>query len=146
MNNTFKSDLAFGNKYEQLLLDVVAYDKYKIKQGYFPWYDVKIYLNDKVQKFEVKADRYAYKTNQICIEYEYNDKPSGITKTKADIYAYFIVKPNTEEYELYFIPVKRIKQKITEELYTRNINGGFEKKSKLYIFDLKHFEKYKVKL
>lgn len=137
----FKKDLAFGESYEMELLKYIPYDTYNKPQGKFKDYDLEIKLNDKSTFYEVKADRMAYKTGNIAIEYECFDKPSGIETTKADYYTYFVL--NNNDYDLYIIPVRKIKSKIRKELYKRIVKGGDYQKSKLYLFDLNKFKKYK---
>jgi len=41
------------------------------------------------RKVEVKFDRKAYRTGNLCVEISYKDKPSGIINSDADYY-YFI--------------------------------------------------------
>ena len=138
----FKNDLDFGNKYEIELLKYLDYDKYIQSKGKFKPYDLKIYNNNKITRYEVKADRMTHYTGNIAIEYDCFNKPSGITTTRASYYAYFVVKPNNE-YDYYIIPVKKIKKYITEKKYKRNITGGDYNLSKFYLFEKAIFEKYK---
>jgi hypothetical protein len=56
-------------------------------QGKFSAYDI---CADGIY-YEVKSDRKAHATNNICIEYECSQKPSGINVTQADFYVYFII-------------------------------------------------------
>ena len=94
--------------------------------------------------YEVKADRYTYKTNNIAIEFEFNNSPSGIATTTSDFYAYFVIKPYNL-FELYIIPTNIIKSKIEEKEYKKILLGGDNKKSRLYIMDLNNFLEYKFK-
>ena len=137
----FKSDLEFGNKYEQEFIKYLGYDDYKIMIGYFKEYDVEITIDNVITYFEVKADRLTHKTNNICIEYECNNKASGITTTKANHYGYFEII-NDNEYKLYVIPVDVIKKNINKKLYHRCINGGDGFKSKFYLFNKGIYSKY----
>lgn len=131
----FRKDLLFGNKYEQELINVLKPENYKIMKGYHKEYDIEIYENNETILYEVKADRLAYTTNNLCIEYECNAKPSGITSTTADNYAYFITKPN-DEYDLYIIPVAVIRDGITQTKYKRKMKGGNGYRSNFYLFDI----------
>lgn len=141
---TFKRDLKFGEKYQHELISILKPKKFKIMEGNFKEYDLIIY--DTIDTyFEVKADRLSYKTNNLCIEYECNNKPSGITTTTADFYAYFIVSP-TDDYELYIISVSDIKEMIKQKKYLKNINGGDKNRSSFYIFSKSLFKKYNKKL
>ena len=143
MNIKFISDLKFGNFYELKLLEQIQYDEYKISEGNFKPYDIKIIKNNKSIKYEVKADRLAYKTGNIAIEFQFSNKNSGILTTRAKFYAYFIIKPN-DKYDLYIIPVKKIKELIQNKKYKKIVNGGDEYRSKMYLFDLNLFSKYIV--
>jgi hypothetical protein len=137
---TFKEDLNFGEKYQKELIKVLKPKNYEISKGLFKDYD--IIINDTITiYYEVKADRIAYKTNNICIEYRCNNKNSGLSTTKADYYAYFIINPN-EDYELYIIPVVDLVQMVKEKKYKKNMNGGDGKKSSFYIFSKELFKEY----
>jgi len=141
---SFNSDLAFGNIYEKKLVELIPNESYLIKEGYFPDYDVEITNNNIMVTYEVKADRYTYKTNNIAIEFEFNNSPSGIATTTSDFYAYFVIKPYNL-FELYIIPTNIIKSKIEEKEYKKILLGGDNKKSRLYIMDLNNFLEYKFK-
>ena len=78
-------DLAFGEVGEQNL--------YKI-------------LKD--SKIEVKRDRIALKTGNLAIEYEQNNRPSGIAISKADYWCYIFTKDN-EDKVLIILPIERLK-------------------------------------
>ena len=140
---SFNLDLEFGNIYEKKLVDIIPNDSYIIKEGYFPYYDVEITKDNIITKYEVKADRNTYKTGNIAIEYKCKGIPSGISKTQADYYAYYIVKPYNI-FELYIIPTDIIKNKINSNEYKRIIFGGDNKNSEMYIFSLELFEEYKI--
>lgn len=140
---SFNLDLEFGNIYEKKIIDLIPNDSYIIKEGYFPYYDVELTKDNVITKYEVKADRYTYKTGNIAIEFKCNGLPSGISKTHADYYAYFVVKPYNV-YNLYIIPTQIIKDKINTEEYKRIIFGGDNKTSQMYIFSLDLFEEYKI--
>jgi hypothetical protein len=141
---SFNSDLAFGNIYEKKLVELIPNESYLIKEGYFPDYDVEITNNNIMVTYEVKADRYTYKTNNVAIEFECNNSPSGIETTTSDFYAYFVIKPYNL-FELYIIPTNIIKSKIEEKEYKKILLGGDNKKSRLYIMDLNNFLEYKFK-
>lgn len=143
MINTFVKDLELGNKYEKLLIEYLGYDDAKIMDGCFKDYDIEININNTMTYFEVKADRLTHKTNNICIEFECSNKPSGITTTKANHYAYYEIIDETK-YNLYMIPVSRIKKYIILNKYHRIINGGHNYNCKLYLFNKIIFSKYLI--
>jgi hypothetical protein len=144
MLSNFKNDLKFGEKYEYLLKNHLYNIKHFEKiEGKFSDYDIKtIDNNDNIICYEVKADKLAYKTNNIAIEYMSYNKQSGINVTTADYWAYFII--NNNKYDLYIIPTNIIKDKINDKLYKLDCIGGEFKKSRLYIFSLNLFEEYKI--
>ncbi len=139
----FENDLSFGNEYERKLIDYIEHDKYIIKEGYFPYYDIKFKKDGKKTRYEVKADRLSYKTCNMAIEFECSNKPSGIQISRSDYYAYFVLKPNNN-YDLYIIPTKKIKKEINKENYKKIINGGDGGRSRMYLFNLGTFHKYKI--
>ena len=114
----FKDDLKFGNEYEKKLISIVDNDKYKIMDGNYPFYDIEMIKDNKTIKYEVKADRYTYRTNNIVIEYECKNKPSGINISTSDFYAYFVINPNNND-DLYIIPTDDIKEYIKNNKYKK---------------------------
>jgi hypothetical protein len=161
----WKKTLAFGNSYEELLKTLIPHKE--CIQSTSSEYD--LMLDGK--KYEVKADRFMFKTGNVIIEYESNKKLSGISVTEADYYAifelddkrvspYLLEKDKTKEverrnahletqdvttrhnvsYELYLVPVKDIKELISQKFYKAKISCGYNKLSQCYLFDKFHFE------
>lgn len=138
----FIKDLEFGREYEKKLLDYIEYDEYEFAPNkQFPDYDVKLKYKGEEFLYEVKADKLTDKTGNMCIEFECNNKPSGIVLTKSDYYAYFVIG---EETKLYIIPTRKIKRMIKHESYHKCMNGGDGYKSKFYLFKKDLFNKYLV--
>jgi len=135
----FQHDLKFGQQWEKRLAHDLNLSDATVEyapQKRFYDYDVKI----NGTSYEVKADRRAATTGNLCIEYRCGGNPSGINKTKADAYAYYIIG---DVVELYLIPVADIKQFIA----TNNchaVRGGDGGRAEMYITPLRHFEKYKI--
>lgn len=151
----FINDLKFGQKYELKLLDLLPHDSFshvvgisKKKDisldGFNKNYDLTITKDDKLTKYEVKSDRRAFKTLNLAIEFECRNKPSGISCSEADIYAYFIIKPN-DLFDLYLIPVEDLKKMINEKKYKRIVSGGDNYSSKMYLMNLNDFKQYLFK-
>jgi hypothetical protein len=139
--NKFQSDLLFGQRYERILMNHIPYRSFVIENGYFPDYDVKVYKkNGSKSTYEVKADRQINIYSNICIEYMCNNKPSGISTSKAKYWAIF--EPKGENYILYKIPSKIIRKYIEEQKYFKNVIGGDNKASKLYLFKKDLFKDY----
>jgi hypothetical protein len=133
--NGFEKDLQFGTYYEREALKLFEYDKYEMSKGCFKYYDIKLFKDDKVTFVEVKSDRMATKTGNLCIEYECNKKPSGISVTTADVCVYFIIHERKEiekelKVEIYIIPTDKLKQ-ISKKC--KSVKGGDGYKSKLYL-------------
>jgi len=145
--SNFRADLCFGNKYENLFCDYLQLKTpnaiIEISSGKFKPYDIKMIVDDKIIMYEIKSDRLAYKTNNICIEYECNSKASGITTSESNFYAYYIVQPDTI-YDLYVIPSDVIKECINNKEYHRIMKGGDGYKSSFYLFNKEIFDKYKI--
>lgn len=83
MVEDFKRDLERGKYHETYILNKIQ-KKYKqayIVDGYYKEYD--IYIPELDFGIEVKFDERSSQTGNIIIETESNDKPSGISTTKA---------------------------------------------------------------
>ena len=136
---SFKSDLAFGEEGELLVLKKLRYKypkAYKVR-GYCKEWD--IFIPEKDIGVEVKSDRAAHKTGNVVIENKYGDKPSGIETTKAAWWVY-ITKCN-----LYWIKPEDIKKCIEDNSIEARefapIAGDFKGKS-LYLIKEKVFKNY----
>ena len=135
----FVSDLAFGKVYETKLVEYIKPQQFEHSLGLFKGWDVRIEKDGHTHLYEVKADRIMYRTNNICIEYECSQKPSGIQTTEADTYAIFEVGTNS----IYLIPVPVLKQAILDMKYTRKMAGGDGWKARFYLFPKIIFSEYK---
>ncbi len=83
MVEDFKKDLERGKYHEIYVLNKIQ-KKYKqayIVDGYFKEYD--IFIPELDFGIEIKFDERSKQTGNIIIETESNDKPSGISTTKA---------------------------------------------------------------
>jgi hypothetical protein len=139
---TFIKDLKRGLKYELEFLKYIDYDTYEQSKGVFKDYDISIYKNGVNTTYEIKADFLSYKTGNICIEFECNNKASGIISTKSNYYGYFII--HDDIYDLYIIDTNIIKFMINDKKYKKILNGGDGKRAKFYLFDLNLFKNYKI--
>lgn len=139
--SNFRDDLQFGEKYQRRLLELIEWDQSEMSQGRFKAYDCWI-INKEDEKvfFEVKADRMTQRTGNMAIEFECSGKPSGITATEADYWAYFI--HGTKEY--YLIPTDEIRQRIADKAYAREVKGGDGWRSRMYLFPRCVFEAFRV--
>jgi hypothetical protein len=108
----FDLDLNFGIKGEQFILGV---------------------MNGSV-KVEVKTDRETHRTGNIVVEFECNGKPSGISTTEADYWA-FVIDGNALAL---LVEVGRLK-KIARYFYKKNgyKSGGDNNMSKMVLIPFK---------
>lgn len=134
---SFYKDLEFGNKYEVEYTKIKGFDNAVISKGKNSFYDI---ITEDGIKYEIKSDRMAHKTGNLCIEFECSNKPSGISITQSDYYGYFIVNDNS--YILYTIPTEKIKEEIQKKSYKRTMKGGNGFKSNFYLFDKDVFRGY----
>lgn len=140
-NLKFQKDLQTGHYYEMKLLEHIKYKNYIRPEGYFKEYDILINKNNgKSSTYEVKSDKQINIYGNICIEYMCKNKPSGITTSTAKYWAIF--EPKGENYRLYKIPTKIIREYIENKKYHRECMGGDKYKSSLYLFDKKLFNDY----
>ena len=141
--NKFKKDLATGHKYEKKCLEYLDYDTVEHMKGYFKEYDLIITKDGKETKIEVKSDKQASKTGNLAIEYECNNKPSGITSSTADYWIYFIVYPEEKREECFKIPIDHLKNIIKT---CRKVSGGDGMRSRLYLVKKSLVEKYLINI
>jgi hypothetical protein len=62
-------------------------------------------------KVEVKTDMAAHRTGNIAVEFRCNGKPSGISTTEADYWAFVLLNGEV----IYFIQVERLKELARQE-------------------------------
>ena len=143
----FLNQLKNGNVYEIRSLMYLEHDTYEQKKGKFKPYDLIITKDGKTCKIEVKSDRQAGKTGNMAIEYECNDKPSGITSTEADYYIYFIIyaddiqNDGLPREECYKIPIKEL---IEISKKCCKVRGGDGNRSRMYLVHKSLVQKYLI--
>tara|TARA_R110002096_G_scaffold85427_2_gene196545 strand:+ start:398 stop:754 length:357 start_codon:yes stop_codon:yes gene_type:complete len=109
-NNDFRYDLRVGQVAEQILSELL--------EG---------------KTIEVKRDLQAFKTGNIYIEYESRNKPSGIAKSEADYYCFFI-----SDSRMFLIETKELKNICRKYIGTnRDKKGGDSNTSKGILLPLK---------
>jgi predicted Fe-Mo cluster-binding NifX family protein len=146
--NFFK-DLHFGNSYEKKLVKFLKPQLHAYNDD--NEYDVLTVKDGKITRYEVKSDRLMNKTGNICMEFECNNRPSGISVSKANIYAYYEVcgdapEEGTSGDKLYLIPKTFINEMINKKKYKTIINGGDGKRAKSYLFSKEVFSEFKMSL
>jgi hypothetical protein len=137
----WNNDFTFGKKWEKKALELLdesqgcAQAAEQPPEGKFSDWDFRY----NGRGYEVKSDRRAYQTGNLCFEYEHTGIPSGIRISKADEWIYFVVKPNG--YDVYRIPLEDIRAKCdapgTRQFYC---DGG---NSKFYLLPINTFTEYK---
>jgi hypothetical protein len=121
-------DLALGHKYEDEAIKLLGEGKIEQAPRNKKFSDWDFKHNDIA--YEVKSDRRAYQTGNLCIEYEHSNVPSGISVTKADYWLYFVIIPDIQiPYRLYKIPTSVLNNVVsnpeTRTWYTDNGNSRF---------------------
>ncbi len=140
----YVSDRMFAKIYENdylLKLNNISTNN-ELMEGNVIEFDIK---NEKL-KYEIKACRYAIRTHNICIEFEFKGNPSGISTSTADYWIYYVVNKDekTKIYEYYYeIPTQYIKHLIDEKRWKKKQKGGDGYKSHFYLFDDALFEQFK---
>jgi hypothetical protein len=141
----FSTDLNFGKIYENKFVKIMKFKDYKVIDGKCLEFDIVEYEDGDETLYEVKADRKAQHTQNMCFEFESNGCPSGIATSKSHFYGYFILFDNGT-YDLYVIPTWRIKRYVRKGLYSRIQRGCEYGKNKFYLFQKDMFLKYKMKI
>ena len=132
----FRSDLQFGQRYEKEALRILGDGETTTApndKAFSAW--------DFIHKgvaYEVKSDRRAYTTGNLCIEYQHTGIPSGISLSQADFWLYFIV--TGQSYILLKIPTEVLRTATVgaRRSYT---DGG---NSQFYLIPYKQFLEYEI--
>jgi hypothetical protein len=104
----------------------------------FSEWDFGVRWSQLTKYFEVKRDTYTTKTGNMCIEFESNNIPSGISLTTAEYYIYLV----EGEDSVYVIPTNVIKKMIDDKKYHRVQKGGYKFLSHFYLFKRELFSQY----
>jgi len=145
--NKFYNCLSQGSFYELELLKYLDYDTYRTSTDMknFKDWDIEITKCNKKITYEVKSETYSFKTKNMCVEYNYENLPSGINATKADYFCHFCIESLEKNiYTLYIIPTKDLREMIKKKEYFKDMRGGDGYRSKFYLFKLDKFRKYKI--
>jgi hypothetical protein len=136
----FHSDLKFGKIYEEKALELFYYDTVEKPKGRFKPYDFKLTRNGIVTNIEIKADRLAYRTGNLAIEYMCSGKQSGITSTEADIWVIFLVDKKGDD-RVFIFPIDELRLMAKK---CRSVNGGDNWKSSMYLLPVSECSKYEL--
>jgi hypothetical protein len=136
----FEKNLKQGHLYEREAYHYLEYDTIKHDDTvYRKEYDFIVTKDGKPIKIEVKSDRQASKTNNLAIEYECNNKPSGLSSSTADYWMYFIVYP--DRHECFKIPIDDLRIIVKT---CKQVSGGDGMRSKMYLVRKSLVAKYLV--
>ena len=133
----FAECLKQGVLYEKKAMKFFTYDTIEHKTGYFKDYDFSFKKDNTEMRVEVKSDKRASQTGNICVEYSYRKKPSGISGTKADIWVHFVVGKDCED--AYIIPVKDLKKIVKD---CRIVKSGDYGKAYSYLIPIWKISEY----
>ena len=157
MRNNFEKDLVDGQKGEEAVRHFVesVWEKKFVTYGDTNKFDI-MFQNDYDDPlfFEVKTDYFEKDwkeggTGNMAIEYKCRGKKSGIRKTKAMYFAYYI--PNVRDKQLWVIEVEDLKN-LLKTCVSKRVSGGEtyydsdEKVTRCFLIDRyrykKHFDVY----
>ena len=155
MNNNFEKDLADGHKGELAVrhFGETVLDLRFVKFNDNSAFDI-LFEDDErnVVTYEVKTDLFEKNideggTGNMAIEYKCRGKKSGIRKTKAMYFVYYI--PKIRDKQLWVISVKNLKE-LLKNCVSKRVSGGEtyydsdEKVAKCFLIDryryIKHFD------
>ena len=135
-----KLELDYSTDQIDSILEQLRYGKYTAEN-----WDIDILrgINGEAQvldilagKIEVKTDFKAYKTGNLAIEIEFNNKPSGIQISEANWWLFNIRIPNKDPL-LIIIALERLRQICTKYMFQgKTVMGGDNMKSKLVIIPI----------
>lgn len=126
-------DLPFGKKGEDFVLQVIQtkYPKAHKIEGKFKPYD--IFVPEKETKVEVKTDRMSKTTGNVAIELECYNKPSGLTSTEADFWAFIYYFQPMAHWMMKMVPVWKLKRDVFNHNEKWYVTGGDDNASKMYL-------------
>jgi hypothetical protein len=145
---SFQKDLEFGRYYEIEFLKNIEYDRFEQappNEKFSDW-DLKVYHDhNKIITYEIKADKQALETNNLCIEYQnYKGGKSGISSSRADFWIFMCIDP-ISGYHIYKISRKELIKMINNQEFDKQIivrDSG----NKCVLFSLSKFKKYLYKV
>jgi len=144
--NRFKQSLVQGQKYEQYIKKLMVdygWDFLYFNDNYK--FDIMMTnKKDELVTIEVKSDDKSYYTNNLYIEYESWNKPSGVMATTANFFIYVLPKHN----QIWFMRTSDLKHAIIDynpEINNTNlcwmkVKGGDGKKTKGYLWNMNNLK------
>ena len=137
---SFRECLAQGNAFERKAAELFVYDTVEFMKGKFKEYDFVFTRNERRVCVEVKSDNLTQRTGNLCIEFECNNKPSGITATTADYWVYYVINKNAED-DVYMFPIADLREMAPKY---RAVKGGDGWRARMYLLPRTKAIKYLV--
>jgi hypothetical protein len=111
----FDIDIEYGRQGENYLLDILE-----------------------TKRIEVKTDRIAHITGNVAVEYRYKGRPSGISTTEADYWAFLLYDMTT----IIMVPTDKLKAIAREKYKQDQITlGGDENASEMILIPINELTK-----
>lgn len=133
----FHRDLQFGKQYERKFIEIMNFSNAIQSEGCVKEFDVQ---SEDGLKYEVKADKMASKTGNICIEFCSNGEPSGINATQSNKWAHFVISFDGT-YDLYLLEVDELKEMLSKNKF-RQVRGGDCYRSQMYLIPISFFKPF----
>lgn len=143
--DNFYNDLSWGEKWEQVIglylsLNGCSNIEPNPEKNYK--YDLSGKERGVPTKWEIKSDKYP-KTGNMVIEIRDAGKPSGISKTEADVFIYNYTNISDKFIYLFFIDVKDLKSLVRDNFdKLKVVHGGDNNESEIVLIPMKKFQSY----
>jgi len=145
---SFKKDLEFGRYYEIEFMKHIEHDRFEQipDDKKFSDYDLKVYHDDKITTYEIKTDRQALRTKNICIEYENrHGGKSGLSASRADIWVFMLLDEFSMGYHIYQFPRRELRAMINRQEFERQITVR-DSGNKCVLMSINRFKNYLYKI
>jgi hypothetical protein len=145
---SFQKDLEFGRYYEIEFMKHIEHDRFEQipDDKKFSDWDLKVYHDDKITTYEIKTDRQAMRTKNICIEYENrHGGKSGLSASRADIWVFMLLDEFSMGYHIYQIPRRELRAMINRQEFERQITVR-DSGNKCVLMSINRFKNYLYKI
>ena len=147
---SFYKDLEFARYYEIEFIKSLDYEFDRFEQApdeKFSDWDLKIFHDkDKITTYEIKTDRQAMRTKNICVEYQNrHGGKSGLSSSRANYYIFILLDEFSMGYTIYKIPRKELIKMINNQEFERQIivkDSG----NKCVLMSINRFKNYLYKI
>jgi hypothetical protein len=146
--NKFQKDLEFGRYYEIEFMKNIEHDIFEqsADDKKFSDWDLKVLHGDKITTYEIKTDRQALRTKNICVEYQnrYGLK-SGLSASRADIWVFMLLDDHSMGYHIYMIPRRELRDMINRQEFDKQITIR-DSGNKCVLMSINRLKKYLYKI